>query len=93
MLTLLWRLLVFVAAIFLIRTVLKMLFGGGRIRYQDGPRKPAAGPEAKKMVKDPVCGMYMDPRLAIHVEDRTGDHYFCSEECRRKFLAGTSAHP
>ncbi len=93
MLTLLWRLLIFIAAIFVIRTVLALLFGGRRLRQQGGSQKPAGGPEAKKMVKDPVCGMYMDPRLALHVENRTGDHYFCSEECRNKFHPATSARP
>ncbi len=93
MLTLLWRLLIFVAALFVIRIVLNMFFGRGRIRHQDGMPKAAGGPETKRMVKDPVCGMYMDPRLALHVGNRRGDHYFCSEECRRKFLAGTSALP
>lgn len=92
MLTLLWRLLIFIAAIFVIRIVLTMLFGGKRLRHQNGSQRQARGPEAKKMVKDPVCGMYMDPRLALHVENRSGDYYFCSEECRSKFLAGTSAH-
>ncbi|NWG12023.1 MAG: YHS domain-containing protein [Acidobacteria bacterium] len=93
MLTLLWRLLIFIAAIFMIRAFLAMIFGGGQIRKRDGSSKRAGEPEAKKMVKDPVCGMYMDPRLALHLKERGGDFYFCSEECRRKFLSGTSAHP
>lgn len=40
----------------------------------------------KNMVKDPVCGMYMDPRLAVKHETKTGVFYFCSEECKNKFL-------
>ena len=38
-------------------------------------------------VKDPVCGMYMDPKLAIPLENGKESLYFCSEECRRKFLS------
>jgi|GEM_PF-890173 YHS domain-containing protein len=38
------------------------------------------------MVKDPVCGMYMDSRLAIRFEDRKEAFYFCSEECKNKYL-------
>jgi YHS domain-containing protein len=38
------------------------------------------------MVKDPVCGMYMDPRLAVTHRKNGGVFYFCSEECKRKFL-------
>jgi YHS domain-containing protein len=37
------------------------------------------------MVKDPVCGMYMDPRLAIRLPNRKGDIFFCSEACRRRY--------
>ena len=38
------------------------------------------------MVKDPVCGMYMDSRLAIRFENRKEAFYFCSEECKKKYL-------
>ncbi|MBN2266199.1 MAG: hypothetical protein JW775_10340 [Candidatus Aminicenantes bacterium] len=40
------------------------------------------------MVKDEICGTYI-PREDAFVEVRGGvEHYFCSEDCRRKFLAG-----
>jgi uncharacterized protein len=39
------------------------------------------------MVKDEVCGTYI-PRDEALVETRDGvEHYYCSEECRRKGLA------
>ena len=41
------------------------------------------------MVKDPVCGMYMDPRLAVTLKKNNGVFYFCSEECKNKFLKMT----
>jgi YHS domain-containing protein len=41
----------------------------------------------KTMVKDPVCGMYMDSRLAIRLENQSEAIFFCSEECRKKFLS------
>jgi uncharacterized protein len=44
----------------------------------------------KNMVKDPVCGMYMDPRLAVTYQTKTGVFYFCSEECKHKFLQENS---
>lgn len=56
------------------------------------PAKPAnSGPEGtapQDTVKDPVCGMYMDPRLAIRLTRKEGDVFFCSEECRRRYLSG-----
>jgi YHS domain-containing protein len=39
------------------------------------------------MVKDPICGMYMDPRLAVKLKMSNGVFYFCSEECKNKFLS------
>jgi Cu(I)/Ag(I) efflux system membrane fusion protein len=42
-------------------------------------------------VKDPVCGMDLDPDEAAaagrRVEDRGETYYFCSDECKRRFLA------
>ena len=41
-----------------------------------------------EMVQDEVCGLYI-PRDEAVIEVRGGvEHYFCSEECRRKLRAG-----
>ena len=85
---LLTRLLIFISALWIVRRVLGAIFGGLRAN-QAGPRKAASGDASQKMVKDPVCGMYMDPRLALHLENRDGSFFFCSDECRRRFLAGS----
>ncbi len=39
------------------------------------------------LVKDPVCGMMVHPREDLAVEDRGQRVDFCSELCRRTFLA------
>ena len=40
------------------------------------------------LVRDPVCGMSVDPATASHRADHTGKTYFfCSAGCREKFLA------
>ena len=64
----------------------------GIVLVKTGKTSPP-GPDPaqpQKMVKDPCCGMYMDPRLALRVKGGDGDVFFCSEECRRKYLDGTS---
>ena len=43
-------------------------------------------------VIDPVCGMTVDERTAISAERDGKTFYFCSEHCRKKFLAPTSAN-
>ncbi|MFQ6052825.1 MAG: YHS domain-containing protein [Candidatus Bathyarchaeia archaeon] len=39
------------------------------------------------MVRDPVCGMEVDPDRSNWVaEYDSEDHYFCSEDCQRAFM-------
>ncbi len=86
MLQLLFRVLLFLSGLWVLRRLLSGLFGG--VQRQTGPN-PAQARKAptSDTVKDPVCGMYMDPRLAIRQEFKNGSFYFCSDECRQKFLA------
>ncbi len=52
-----------------------------------GGHKHAAAP-APGSVKDPVCGMDVDPHTAQHRADHGGrTYYFCSAGCRTKFIA------
>ena len=50
------------------------------------PEKSTTG-DANPMVKDPVCGMYMDSRLAVRMDSKNEAFYFCSEDCRNKYLS------
>ncbi|MES2195458.1 MAG: heavy metal translocating P-type ATPase [Pseudomonadota bacterium] len=44
-------------------------------------------------VRDPVCGMTVDPATAKHRFDHQGEtHYFCSAGCRIKFAADPKAY-
>ena len=90
MLSSLVRILAIIASLWIIRRFLGSFLGETKANRDAGRRREReqkpAGPE-QKMVRDPVCGMYMDPRLAIRVENGSGTHYFCSDECRRKFVA------
>lgn len=46
-----------------------------------------------RTVKDPVCGMSVDPTTAEHHADHNGKtYYFCSETCRAKFEANPAAY-
>ena len=51
--------------------------------------KPTAhGAPAADQVKDPVCGMSVDPaKTAHHAEHAGKPHHFCSAGCRAKFIA------
>jgi len=57
---------------------------GGHAGHHDH-RGPA---EAAGKVKDPVCGMMVDPHAAPHRAEYEGKpYYFCSTGCRSKFMA------
>jgi YHS domain-containing protein len=77
------RLLLFVLAAYVAFLFLRIYLGLKRGR----PRTPARSPREAQgvMVKDDVCGTYI-PRDEALTEVHGGEeHFFCSEECRRKF--------
>jgi Cu+-exporting ATPase len=44
--------------------------------------------QSMSTVKDPVCGMQIDPKTVVaNVEHRGKTYYFCSHDCHRKFIA------
>lgn len=47
-----------------------------------GPAGPPGGGDEEEMEKDPVCGRFVPVSSAIS----SGGHYFCSPECREKYL-------
>lgn len=49
---------------------------------EERERKIAAG----EMVKDPECGVYVAKDSAISIKDGPRQYYFCSYDCRDKFL-------
>jgi YHS domain-containing protein len=79
-LRILFPLLLFV----IVRSLLRGFFAGGGVPSKpDTPKVPAAG----ELRKDPVCGTYVSavgtPREQVGREVV----YFCSEECRGKYVA------
>ncbi len=47
---------------------------------------------ATKTIKDPVCGMQVDPLTTTHHADHDGkDYHFCSGKCEAKFVANPQA--
>ncbi len=41
---------------------------------------------SRKLVRDPVCGMHLAEGLAIAERSGAEPVFFCSEECRNKFI-------
>jgi Cu+-exporting ATPase len=56
--------------------------------HAHGHGAAAPPPAAAGTVKDPVCGMSVDPATTPHRATHEGhDHFFCSAGCRTKFVA------
>jgi hypothetical protein len=45
----------------------------------------------RRGVRDPVCGMKVDPEAAIRLDRDGRTHYFCSEDCREEFERSAAA--
>jgi len=41
---------------------------------------------AVKLVRDPVCGIYVVPTGALTTGSGDGTKYFCSEKCRQQWV-------
>ena len=87
MAALLIRLFLFILILWLLRRVLGNLFSP--TRRPEFAENVTEAPN--NMVKDRVCGMYMDSRLAIRIDSRKEEFYFCSEECKNRYLKKSAA--
>lgn len=43
--------------------------------------------ETRSVIKDPICGMTVDEKTALHTERDGKTFYFCSDNCFQKFLS------
>lgn len=79
------RVALFLALVFLVLALLRAL------RQWLAPRRTSRGPSVPReaeMVRDPVCGTWIDRRLALTVERRGETVPVCSERCRKLLEAG-----
>lgn len=63
----------------------------------DGGHRSGGGPEGhsgheqgsrgggSRMIKDPVCGMFVDPQASINSQHMGQNLYFCSPACKEDF--------
>ena len=70
----------------LLRNMLRGLFAGSAPqRAARQPQQPAVSPGGE-LKKDPVCGTYVSTATALQEKGNGGVVYFCSQECRKKYL-------
>lgn len=66
--------------------LIKMFKGDARKKEAQSTKKEKDLIASGEMVKDPVCGTFVDKDSEIRVRDGHGVHCFCSYDCRDKFL-------
>ncbi len=64
------------------RKLLGWLFQPGEQSRQQQPVRA----EPVRLVRDPVCGMHVSPKIAITLQQAGQEIHFCSLECREHFL-------
>jgi YHS domain-containing protein len=75
-----WIILLFVG--YLVYQFLKRFLASSRL-----PKKNPPEQIQDEMVQDPVCKVYLPKRQALVLNDPKGEtQYFCSTECREKFI-------
>jgi hypothetical protein len=74
-------------AVALVIVVVSMISAIRRLfRTLQAPNREGGQPTTtRRLVKDPVCGTYVPQQTALSARNE----FFCSEECRSKFLTET----
>ena len=83
------RFLFLLLLLLVVRAIIARIFGTRR--KSSGNRSRGRWNRARatvrgRMVKDPQCGIYVATDLAVRTHTKDENLYFCSEECRDKFL-------
>jgi uncharacterized protein len=78
----LFRIIVYAVLFYLILKVVNFLTSGGQNRKQRRQPERLSG----VMVKDEICNTYIPKEDAIREVREGQEHFFCSQECRKKFL-------
>ncbi len=84
-----WKFIAIGIAIFIIY---KLYSGDKKKKVMNKDETIKAKVAAGDMVKDPICGTYVDNNGSIRVREGEKVHVFCSYECRDKYLKQLEAH-
>ena len=76
----LWVVLLIVIGRMVWRFMHGVFEGAGMLREPRGPE-----PAAVKLVRDPVCGVFVVPSKALTSGSGADTRFFCSEKCRQQW--------
>ena len=83
------RLLIYLGLGYLVYKLVKALIFP-KTRPLRNSRRQSVGQIDDIMVKDPYCETHFPKKDGVHLKISGQDLYFCSSECRDKYLAGQS---
>ena len=83
------RLLIYIALGIVLYRAVKSLFGQSQNRGRSG-EGDAGEPVDDVMIQDPQCGVYFPQNRAVVLKTGGQALYFCSDECRDRYLAERS---
>ncbi len=66
--------------------ILYRLLFGNRKKKQATSQVPPEIPAQDTLAEDPICHTYVPQSQALSVEMDEKTYYFCSKECRNKFI-------
>ena len=66
--------------------IYKLFLGDKKKREMEREKTAKSKVATGELVKDPVCGAYVDKEGTIRVKEGDKVHTFCSYECRDKYL-------
>lgn len=76
--------------LFLLAWVIYILYRWLRPGTRPAPKprtcEPPRDGEVEEMVQDPICGTWVPLGQAVLLDAKREKHYFCSPECRDKYL-------
>jgi YHS domain-containing protein len=79
------RLIIIFLFFYLVFRVIRYVMGQGAILPGPGPGGPL-GEIDNIMIQDPYCHIYFQKKEGVHLRHKGKDLYFCSVECRNKYL-------
>lgn len=82
------KIILYALLAYMIYLLIRFFRSLSRIKRTIQPSRPASG----FMVKDEMCSTYLPKEDAIKEIYQGREYYFCSKECRQKFLEQKKSH-
>jgi YHS domain-containing protein len=83
--------LLFLLVVLVARGLRQLLSGMTEGMRAGRPQRPPE--QGVRMVRDPVCGVFVVPSRALALQDKGQTRYFCSEKCRSQYQLRDRARP